>query len=483
MRIKNAKEFVREVMRGDHTKSFLLETINKQYSPEIRPVFFEEFFVEARHVYLDLLLDLSDEDILRIIEEFKDTFGYLPVMRLDIGGFLKVKHFIRKVGEYTIVSNGIIDYEYVFETSIEPIYLDKIVKAVWDNFSLFNSLSIQEKYKGFQKLIELESAIITIHPDLPKQIHRESFTHQEKKENHSSGGGKESEAYRLRISEKAKADEHTVEIAKMVGDNSIKVGDEMFIVPLPVNKSEAIERLKKLHGQRVFESMVSAFEKKFEANDLVPISNEIKKIDEFISQANKLDIDRAFAGKDVLHEEGEYLRLKHGYYRKDRVVFKKGSSEIEFFGRHAPEVFGRFFLFKDWLTDKYRCAVEVLKNKEESKTEQPLAENTENETVQILSLKQIALKYIYEGKQITRENGNEIAREYGYTSGEKLFQHYTFYTSVANRKGKPTPLTQKKLSNKIALIESVIAILPTDKQQRAVDELEILKKIFESEYQ
>ncbi len=104
-------------------------------------------------------------------------------------------------------------------------------------------------------------------------------------------------------------------------------------------------------------------------------------------------------------------------------------------------------------------------------------------TTPTLSLNQIALKYVYESKQITRENGNEIARQYGHTSGEKLFQQYTYYSSAANRKGKPTPLTQKKLSNKIELIESVIAILPTDKKQRAVDELKILKSIFDTEYQ
>jgi hypothetical protein len=100
-----------------------------------------------------------------------------------------------------------------------------------------------------------------------------------------------------------------------------------------------------------------------------------------------------------------------------------------------------------------------------------------------LKIDQIALKYAYEGLQITRENGNNIAKEYGHNSGEKLFQRFTYFSSLANRKGKPNLCTPKKLDNKIKLIESIIELLPTDKQERAKDEVSILKKIYEAEYQ
>jgi hypothetical protein len=100
-----------------------------------------------------------------------------------------------------------------------------------------------------------------------------------------------------------------------------------------------------------------------------------------------------------------------------------------------------------------------------------------------LKIDQIALKYAYEGMQITRENGNDIAKKYGHNSGEKLFQRFTYFSSSANRKGKPNLCTPKKLDNKIKLIESIIKLLPTDKQERAKDEVLILKKIYEAEYQ
>ena len=123
-----------------------------------------------------------------------------------------------------------------------------------------------------------------------------------------------------------------------------------------------------------------------------------------------------------------------------------------------------------------------LKEQQRSNTE-PLPPRTDTKPQPELKIKQIALKYFYEGLQITRENGNEIAKKYGHTSGEKLFQQFTFYSSTANRKAKPDLCTAKKLKNKIELIESVIELLPFDKQARAKDEVSILNKLYEAEYQ
>lgn len=103
-----------------------------------------------------------------------------------------------------------------------------------------------------------------------------------------------------------------------------------------------------------------------------------------------------------------------------------------------------------------------------------------------LKVPQIALIHVYEGIQITRENAGEIAAKHGYTaknSGEGLFQDYTNYCSTANRKGKPTPCTLKKLKNKIELFESIVTHLSDNNKHRANDEIGILKTIFENEYQ
>lgn len=103
-----------------------------------------------------------------------------------------------------------------------------------------------------------------------------------------------------------------------------------------------------------------------------------------------------------------------------------------------------------------------------------------------LKVKQIALIHVYESIQVTRINAKEIAAKHGYTSknsGEGLFQDYTNYCTTANRKAKPTPCTPKRLKNKIEQFESVVNYLSDTNKQRAIDEINILKTIFENEYQ
>ncbi|MCD8449298.1 hypothetical protein LNI98_06295 [Tenacibaculum dicentrarchi] len=90
-----------------------------------------------------------------------------------------------------------------------------------------------------------------------------------------------------------------------------------------------------------------------------------------------------------------------------------------------------------------------------------------------LSIKQVALKYIYEGKHITRQNSNSIIKEYGHTSGDKLYNEYTRYSSKTNRTGNEN--TQKKLENKIKLIESVISLLSIENQDKPKKEITDLK--------
>ncbi len=119
-------------------------------------------------------------------------------------------------------------------------------------------------------------------------------------------------------------------------------------------------------------------------------------------------------------------------------------------------------------------------NEPELKTIQPHQNETIPKQVK-LSINQIALKYVYEGKAITRVTANKIAKEFKHNSGEKLFQRFTYYSSTANRKGKPIPCTSTKLRNKIELLESVIKILPKANKQRANDELKVLNGLLENE--
>ncbi len=133
---------------------------------------------------------------------------------------------------------------------------------------------------------------------------------------------------------------------------------------------------------------------------------------------------------------------------------------------------------------KFRSAINeehVLRMLEAKATEVAPITEVAPATAEKLIINQIALMYVYEGKGISRKESDEIVRQHGHTSGEKLFQRFTFYSSSANRKAKPFPFTQKRLKNKIELFSSVIQLLPKDKQAKALDEVKILNTFFKTE--
>jgi hypothetical protein len=98
-----------------------------------------------------------------------------------------------------------------------------------------------------------------------------------------------------------------------------------------------------------------------------------------------------------------------------------------------------------------------------------------------LTIDQIALKLVFEDVDVTLENADEIISKFGLTSGKKLCQQYNFFYKRVNRKAIPD--TKKKLENKIRLFEFVIDLLPSDKQEKAKDELKILENQYKAEYQ
>lgn len=124
----------------------------------------------------------------------------------------------------------------------------------------------------------------------------------------------------------------------------------------------------------------------------------------------------------------------------------------------------------------------LLENERISNSERLLPKKNGSE----LSVKQIALISIYNDIQITRSNAKEIANKYGFasnTSGEGLYQDYTFFLSRANRIGNPSPFTQQKLKNKILLFESVSQYLKVEAREMAEDEIKCLKNRLEAEFE
>jgi hypothetical protein len=90
------------------------------------------------------------------------------------------------------------------------------------------------------------------------------------------------------------------------------------------------------------------------------------------------------------------------------------------------------------------------------------------------NLRQIALIYVYRNEQISDENANSIAMQYGYKSGQKLQRHYNQYFKTRDRTGDEG--TKRKNENKYNFIESVLPYLEGDEKNKAKNELEIINR-------
>jgi hypothetical protein len=169
-------------------------------------------------------------------------------------------------------------------------------------------------------------------------------------------------------------------------------------------------------------------------------------------------------------------------------------NKLEFFNQ-------RMSIYEDSFSQPEKIDLEIKKlNKEDFETDEHtilkkrylvlLNDILNNETQESkikkikpkLCINQIALKYVYEYSTITRNNGDKIAKEYGHNSGEKLFQRFSFYSSIANRNAEPNGCTPTLLKNKIDLIKSVIDILTIDKQETAKNDVSKLESIYNDKY-
>lgn len=88
------------------------------------------------------------------------------------------------------------------------------------------------------------------------------------------------------------------------------------------------------------------------------------------------------------------------------------------------------------------------------------------------TLREIALKYIYEDEWIHITNANEIAEEYGWVSGQKLIEYFREYSVEGNRIANDS---KAKVKNMIKRIENVMEIIKSDFKEKPQNEITKLK--------
>ena len=262
--------------------------------------------------------------------------------------------------------------------------------------------------------------------------------------------------------------------------------DEKFEIVRSKAIAPILESLKSLSlwdGDKTFHSLynkvspsVLIIKKDFTQSDILTIRKNIQKYVEFRSEAKTDFLALVFLFEEVdeilgmlaeffMDSPSDYFlafekdTIQVASFEEAIIKLKQGVAKVVIpIGGVAPNSLGLIGAGKEENADNFQGKIPKL------------------------TIEQVALIHVYEGIQITRKNAGEIALSNGFKSGEKLFQKYIFYCSIANRKGKPTPCTPKKLSNKIRRIEGILGLLSPKGYAKAYDEVKILKTIYETEF-
>lgn len=95
-----------------------------------------------------------------------------------------------------------------------------------------------------------------------------------------------------------------------------------------------------------------------------------------------------------------------------------------------------------------------------------------------ITKKVIALLCYYNRKGVTRNNQDEIAKQFGHLNGGRLYQEYLYFMVNANRLATEQLTTKTTQKNRIKDFEQVISLLEGASKEKAKDELDIILSKF-----
>lgn len=182
--------------------------------------------------------------------------------------------------------------------------------------------------------------------------------------------------------------------------------------------------------------------------------NEILAAMEFDEQ--KLDVINSFEG---LFAEASKLSIVERYTNQKNYLIAQSSHQYEF-NVWLQMVKGWEYKneeqYKNLLT--VEIFIEFLKQRTSKQNNIiPSDANNEPKIIPKSSIRQVALICNYTDMDVTRENAKSIIAQYQHTSGDALFNLYSYYRSKSNRVGAEN--TKKKNDNKVRLFESVHDLL------------------------
>lgn len=217
----------------------------------------------------------------------------------------------------------------------------------------------------------------------------------------------------------------------------------------------------KYHAKKHFDFLINRFEWKEGLKS--PRRKDIitAKLNDINQQSERAaDLIKSSIRQSTYQQKKEKIitKVSHGYYKKSFISTHQNSIEVE--------------AYCDQHYLKPYLEIEIDKKESQHKPK-----------LNAITLREIALRLVYNSDSVTREKCKTISEDNDYKSGDALYNHFSFYSSTANRKGKPSPYTQKKLKNKIILFENVIKTLDKPFKNSALDELNILKTHYKNDFE
>jgi hypothetical protein len=114
---------------------------------------------------------------------------------------------------------------------------------------------------------------------------------------------------------------------------------------IPNNPKEAFELFKNYYATLYFEEEKYLFESIYKVWNVGTIQAELKNIEDWIKEAEKIDIGKVYKKElKVPPWEFEFIRLKNDFYQGFLMAWEQCSEDS-----HAAFVYGRYFLFYDYL--------------------------------------------------------------------------------------------------------------------------------------
>ena len=156
---KSLKTFINKINTQDYSLSEALKEIKSNYPDEqLLRIYTVEFINEVKGIFLDLLLSLTDNDILEVLK-FHNSLIEEPITTISLNKneYSYVKSFVREIEGYNVISN-VDGFEYDKSKEFQLISLDQIFRQNL-NYSVISNLSIIEEYQKLIFLWEIEKEL------------------------------------------------------------------------------------------------------------------------------------------------------------------------------------------------------------------------------------------------------------------------------------------------------------------------------------